>query len=123
MSACKTCGGRKGWWEPAIAHTDQWIPCSDCKGTGQEPTDPTLLINVLAEPGHEPDLDYAEAKRQARALLGQSAEVNKMPSAPLMFRSRVGVWLGSRFVLIGVGETYRAALEDTKTRQKLLEDK
>lgn len=70
----------------------------------------------------EPDLDYAEAKRQARALLGQSAEVNKMPSAPLMFRSRVGVWLGPRFVLIGVGETYRAALEDVKHRQKLLED-
>lgn len=68
------------------------------------------------------DLDYAEARRQARALLGQSAEVTKVKSAPTMFVARVGVWLGPKFVLIGVGETYRAALEDAQARQRLLED-
>lgn len=70
----------------------------------------------------EPDLDYAEARRQARALLGQSAEVTKLKSAPALFTARVGVWLGSKFLLIGVGETYKAALEDARTRQRLLED-
>lgn len=82
-------------------------------------TDPSLLMNIL----RDEDIDYAEARRQARALLGQSAEVQKLKDLfPAAVRARVGVWLGTRFVLVGVGETYIAALEDVRTRQRLLED-
>jgi hypothetical protein len=70
----------------------------------------------------EQDLDYAEAKRQARAILGSSAEVTKVKNVPTLFAARVGVWHGTKFLLIGVGETYKAALEDVKTRQRLVEE-
>lgn len=67
----------------------------------------------------EPDLDYYEARRQARALLGQHADVSKTKLAA--FPARVGVWLGPRFVLVGAGQTYREALEDARKRQQMME--
>ncbi len=68
----------------------------------------------------EPDLDYAEAKRQARTFLGSSADVEKVKGGLAPFAARVGVWLGTRFILVGAGPTFRAALEDARTRQKVV---
>jgi Lar family restriction alleviation protein len=31
---CRVCRGKKGYYRPAIAHTDTWISCSECKGAG-----------------------------------------------------------------------------------------
>lgn len=33
-SRCGSCLGKKGSYEPAIAHTDVWVDCVMCKGTG-----------------------------------------------------------------------------------------
>ena len=60
------------------------------------------------------DLDYHEAKRQARAFLGPDADVKKFPTIP--FPARVGVWHRNRFVIVGVGTTYTEALADAKSR-------
>lgn len=68
-------------------------------------------------PTTEPDLDYYEARRLARSFLGQHAEVLKNDG--VAFPARVGIWVGTKFYLIGAGPTLRAALEDAKTRQKL----
>lgn len=67
----------------------------------------------------EVDLTYGEAKRQARYLLGQHADVVKSEGQP--FPARVGVWMGSRFILVGAGLTWTTALDDARTRQRLLE--
>lgn len=64
------------------------------------------------------DLDYYEARRQARSLLGPNADVGKEES--LLFPARVGVWLGNKFILVGVGTTFREALADAKSRQEML---
>lgn len=69
----------------------------------------------------EPDFDYYEAKRQARALLGQHADVNK--DKTMLHPARVGVWLQGIFVLVGAGQSYREALDDARSRQKMLEQK
>lgn len=67
------------------------------------------------------DIDYYEARRQARALLGQNADVSKSKGIAA-FPARVGVWLGPRFVLVGAGQTYREALAEARTRQAVLEE-
>ncbi len=65
-------------------------------------------------------MDYAEARRQARALLGQHSDVEfKRGDA---FPARVGVWSeqdrgGKRFVYVGIGTTFEEALSDAKKRQ------
>lgn len=66
-----------------------------------------------------PDLQYEEARRQARSLLGATADVFFEKSKP--FPARVGVWVKSRFVLVGVGLTFVEALADAKTRQEILQ--
>lgn len=70
-------------------------------------------------------MDYYEAKRHARALLGEHADVEhlKGESKPLpIFSHRVGVHVkektGTRFVVVGIGPDFEAALLDAKTRQR-----
>jgi hypothetical protein len=53
---------------------------------------------------NDTDIDYYEARRQARGLLGLHADVNKDKS--LLFPARVVVWLGSKFVLVGAVQTF-----------------
>ena len=64
-------------------------------------------------------MTYEEARRQARNLLGQHADVEFKREAP--FPARVGVWSESnrvkRFVFVGLGATFEAALEDARSRQ------
>lgn len=64
------------------------------------------------------DLQYEEARRQARALLGVSADVFVEKKA--LFPVRVGVWVKSRFILVGAGNSFIEALADAKTRQEIL---
>jgi len=68
----------------------------------------------------DPDIDYYEARRQARALLGQHADVSKAKGVAA-FPARVGVWLGARFVLVGAGQSYIEALADARARQGFME--
>lgn len=68
-----------------------------------------------------PDITYAEARRQARSLLGQHADVEKL-AIPL-HPARVGVWVEAgtnqkKFVIVGSGASYVEALEDAKHRQR-----
>lgn len=64
------------------------------------------------------DLQYEEARRQARGLLGASADVFLQKGHP--FPARVGVWMKNRFILVGAGQTFIEALEDAKARQEML---
>lgn len=64
------------------------------------------------------DLHYEEARRQARSLLGTSADVFFQKGQP--FPARVGVWVKSQFVLVGVGQTFIEALDDARRRQEIL---
>jgi hypothetical protein len=66
----------------------------------------------------EPDLTYEEARRKARALLGSCADIFWVKGKP--FPVRVVVWVGLRHVLVGVGDSFREALQDVKTRQEIL---
>lgn len=70
---------------------------------------------------NDADIDYYEARRQARALLGQHADVSKAKGIT-PFPARVGVWMGSKFILVGAGQSYVEALAEAKTRQKMLEE-
>lgn len=65
-------------------------------------------------------MDYAEARRQARAILGQHADLELRAAAP--FPCRVGVWSeGSQgrkqFIYVGMGLTFEEALNDAQARQ------
>jgi hypothetical protein len=64
-------------------------------------------------------LTYEEARRKARMLLGNNADVYRVKGKP--FPVRVVVWVGLRRVLVGVGNSFREALQDVKTRQEILE--
>jgi hypothetical protein len=67
----------------------------------------------------QPELDYAEAKREARSILGVNADVELVTDAKLpFFPARVGVWQGRKFLMVGAGQTYRAALDDAKRAVK-----
>ena len=69
---------------------------------------------------YEFDLQYEEARREARKLLGKDADIQRdAPSAaPSLFSHRVGINSGGRFVIVGAGDSFRAALADAKSRQK-----
>lgn len=76
-----------------------------------------------------PDIQYEEARRRARSLLGVHADIERLKPAPgqsptafIPFPCRVGVWLTEgnkhRFVYVGMGSTWLEALEDARKRQK-----
>ena len=78
---------------------------------------------------HEFNLQYEEARREDRKLLGSDAEIQRdTPRGPLVaainavtgpvFTHRVGVNSGGRFIIVGAGDSFRAALEDAKSRQR-----
>jgi hypothetical protein len=65
------------------------------------------------------DLQYEEARREARKLLGESAEVVK-GEVGVPFSFQVGVRTKDlRFALVGAGNSFRAALDDAKQRMAL----
>ncbi len=65
------------------------------------------------------DLQYEEARRDARKLLGPSAEIIK-GQAGVPFTFMVGVRTkDERFALVGAGDSFRAALEDARQRMKM----
>jgi len=71
-------------------------------------------------------MNYAEAKRKARTLLGQHADVKDEGLAAVhsaFFRYRVGVWAeleksGKQFVICGCGASWEAALESVEDATK-----
>lgn len=78
---------------------------------------------------YEFDLQYEEARREARKLLGNDAEIQRdAPRDPLVaainavtgpvYTHRVGVNSGGRFIIVGAGDSFRAALADARSRQK-----
>jgi len=84
-------------------------------------------------------MTYYEARRQARAILGQHADVEHVPPPahiprlinpeapsfappPLFFPYRVGVWVEvakgkKEFQNVGLGNSYEEALADARARQ------
>lgn len=86
-------------------------------------------------------MNYYEARRQARSLLGQHADVEEVrqpvglgprlvnpeaPGAPvpppLFYPYRVGVWVEvaqgrKEFQIVGLGNSFEEALADAKQRQ------
>lgn len=67
------------------------------------------------------DIDYYEARRKARALLGQHADVMKLerPLSPALVGVYSEVAAGRReFVVVGSGQSYVEALDDARRRQK-----
>lgn len=66
-------------------------------------------------------MDYAEARRRARTILGAHSDVEWVVSSP--FPARVGVWMKAegntpaRFIYVGIGSSFEEALEDAKRRQ------
>lgn len=66
------------------------------------------------------DLQYEEARRQARMLLGPSAEV--FVEKGKLYPVRVGVWMKNRFILVGAGQTFTEALADARSRQHMMEE-
>lgn len=71
------------------------------------------------EPVLELHVTYEEARRQARAMFGQHADVEVKKGVP--FPARVGVWTESRgikrFVYVGLGDDLEKALADARSRQ------
>lgn len=99
-----------------IKHGELWLCSKLClarrsvteKFVAQSPAQPT-----------QPDLSYADARRKARAHFGQSADLAYHPNQP--FPARVMLWVKSEAVIIGAAGTYRDAIEDALSRQKLPE--
>lgn len=68
------------------------------------------------------DITYYEARRQARSLLGQHADVMKLarPFYPALVGLYSEVTKGRKeFVVVGAGATYADALLDARQRQAL----
>lgn len=64
--------------------------------------------------------DYSEARRQARAMLGEHSDVEFRKGS--LFPARVGVWARgergmTKFIYVGLGSTFEEALNDAKHRQ------
>ena len=60
-------------------------------------------------------MHYAEARREARRLLGPSAEVNFMSGAPAL-KYQVGVRVKGILKLMGAGNSWVEAIPDVKKR-------
>jgi hypothetical protein len=88
----------------------------DGKGGAEEKARPEARPE--ATPAGSPDYTYEDARRRARGLLGANADILVAKEGP--YRIRVGVWVSSRFVPVGAGESFREALEDVKRRQEIL---
>ena len=61
------------------------------------------------------NMNYSEARRRARSLLGDNAEVQELKNAPV-YKFVIGVRLKGQFIPMGAGGTWSEALDDAKKR-------
>lgn len=117
------CQHVKRWvWDCGCSWScDQCLYNSECDACGtflkSAPTEKTWKPGALTsvKPVIKAELDYAEAKRLARKMLGAHADVELVANSQLpFFPARVGVWVGRTFLMVGAGRTYREALDDAK---------
>lgn len=94
--------------------TSVGVYCSKACRNGALTTAPVVVI-----PARPPPLSYIEARTQARAMLGSSADV-AFDAKQIAFPARVTVRVSgspSKTVIVGAGNDYREALADAKKRQ------